>query len=180
MSPVLSVTAVAASTASTASTSSLSSRSATAPAKPSGPAAAPRSIGLLTPLVPLTRACSRTLSAGDSSGTTRLRSAASSAASTPRPPALPTMPSRGPAGSGWVVSRRAVSARSVRDAQAITPDWAKSASTPTLGAAAAAVCEAPARRPLLERPPTIASRGLRSANRRATRANFVALPNDSR
>ena len=64
--------------------------------------------------------------------------------------------------------------------QAITPAWANSASTPTAGDAAAAVCEAPARRPPAERPPTTASSGLRSAKRRANRANFRALPNDSR
>ena len=64
--------------------------------------------------------------------------------------------------------------------QAITPAWSKSASMPTAGVAAAAVWEAPPRCPLAERPPTTASSGLRSAKRRAIRANFGALPNDSR
>ncbi len=96
------------------------------------------------------------------------------------PPALLSTPTRGPAGRGWPTSSRAVSARSSAPAQATTPAWANSASTPTDGDAAAAVCDAPARRPPADRPPTTASRGLRSANRRAKRANFGALPNDSR
>src|SRR5688572_3290163 len=50
--------------------------------------------------------------------------------------------------------------------QAITPAWANSASTPTDGDAAAAVCDAPARRPPAERPPTTASNGFRSAEPR--------------
>ena len=64
--------------------------------------------------------------------------------------------------------------------QAMTPACAKSASIPTAGEAAAAVCEAPARWPPDDLPPTTARSGLRSAKRRASLANFGALPNDSR
>ena len=71
-------------------------------------------------------------------------------------------------------------ARSSASRQPITPACAKSASTPTPGVAAAAVCEAPARLPPADRPPTTAISGLRLAKRRANRANFAELPNDSR
>ena len=50
----------------------------------------------------------------------------------------------------------------------MTPAWAKRASIPTAGDAAAAVCEAPARWPPDDRPPTTARSGLRSAKRRAS------------
>ena len=72
----------------------------------------------------------------------------------------------GTRGQGCWTSSAAVSVSSVALRQPITPDWAKSASTPT--------------EVLPARPPTTASSGLRSANRRAVRANFMALPNDSR
>ena len=62
----------------------------------------------------------------------------------------------------------------------MTPACANNARTATSDDAAAAVCEAPARRPPDERPPTTASSGLRSLNRRANRANLRALPKDSR
>ena len=90
------------------------------------------------------------------------------------------MATRGPAGRPCSAISRAVSAISSALRHPITPAWAKSASTPTPGVVAAAVCEAPARRPPADRPPTTASSGLRSAKRRATRANFAALPKDSR
>ncbi len=122
--------------------------------------------------------CSRV--AVESSGTVRPRAVAASAASTPIPPALLTMPSREPRVSGSRVSSRAVSARSSAPSQGMTPAWAKRAATPTAGVAAAAVCEAPARRPPSESPPTTAINGFRSAKRRAMRANLRALPNDSR
>ena len=96
------------------------------------------------------------------------------------PPALETMPSRRPRGSGCSESSSAVRASSSASAHSMTPDWANNALTPTAGDAADAVCEAPARWPPVERPPTTASSGLRSAKRRANRPNFTALPNDSR
>ena len=118
---------------------------------------------------------------GDSWGTTRPAAFAASAASTPSPPALPIIASRRPAGSDrWSRIRAGVDQLGHARRRPTTPDWANSASTATVGAAAAAVCDAPARRPPSDRPPTTASSGLRSLIRRATRANFRALPNDSR
>ena len=85
---------------------------------------------------------------------------------TPIPPALLSTPIRNPPGSGCWVSTAAVSAMSAPPRHGITPACANRAETPTL--------------PPTDRPATTASSGLRSANRRAVRANFSALPNDSR
>ena len=62
----------------------------------------------------------------------------------------------------------------------MTPAWSNRASTVADGAAAAAVCEAPARFPAEERPENTARTGLRRASARTIRANLRGLPNDSR
>jgi len=62
----------------------------------------------------------------------------------------------------------------------MTPAWANSASTVASGAAAAAVCEAPARAPVAVRPPLTARTGLRRPIARAMRAKRRGLPTDSR
>lgn len=84
------------------------------------------------------------------------------------------------AGSGWVCSRAAVSRSSPRVRVAVTPAWVNSARRVMVGVAAAAVCEAAARRPAAERPASTVSNGIRRATRRAVRENTRGLPNDSK
>jgi hypothetical protein len=143
-----------------------------------GVVAAPRSTGLARAAAP--GAPIPAWSAGASSGTARPAASAASAARTFTPPALPTIANRSPAGNGWSTSSRAVSSSSPSVSQRMTPACVNSVSTVTSGAAAAAVCEAPAREPLTVRPLLTASTGLRRASARATRANRRGLPTDSR
>ena len=106
---------------------------------------------------------------------------AASAASTPSPPALLTMATRRPAGSGCSARSSAVrpiaSALRARD----DPGLAEERVDPHGRVWRPRRCaRRPPRWPPADRPPTTASSGLRSAKRRAIRANFGALPNDSR
>jgi len=99
----------------------------------------------------------------------------------PGPPALVTIPTRRPVGTGWLTSREATSKSSARVSVRITPAWWNRASTVTSEAASRApVCEEVALAPAAERPLLTASTGLVLATRRAMRANFRGLPNDSR
>ena len=102
-----------------------------------------------------------------------------SAARTPAPPALDTIAIRSPAGSGWAASMAAASISSPMPGTAMMPAWANSASWVTRGVAAAAVWEAAARWPAADRPPSTVSTGICCPTRRAVRANFRGLPNDS-
>ena len=102
-----------------------------------------------------------------------------SAASTPAPPTLDTIATVVPFGTGWVASSAAASIRSPKPGTAMMPAWSNRASRVTQGVAAAAVCEAAARWPAAERPASTASTGMLAATRRAVRANFRGLPNDS-
>ena len=61
-----------------------------------------------------------------------------------------------------------------------TPQWCSSASTASSSAAIAAVCELAAFRPAAVRPLLTAMIGFVRPIRRASRANLVGLPNDSR
>ena len=180
MVPDPSVTPVATGMTSTASTSPEPRTSSSSAPSSEAVAPAPASTGLLVPADPRTRPASLARSSVENSGTSRPAPAAASAASTPMPPAFDTIASRRPCGNGCSASSSAVRARSSASWHAITPACANRASTPTAGVAAAAVWEAPARLPPAERPPTTASSGLRSAKRRANRANLAALPKDSR
>ena len=110
--------------------------------------------------------------------TCRPWSAQASAASAPAPPALDTIATRLPAGSGWQASSAAVSTSSPRLLVAMTPAWSNMASWLISGVAAAAACEA-ARWPAGDRPPTIVSTGIRCATRRAVPPNLRGLPKDS-
>ena len=96
------------------------------------------------------------------------------------PPALQTMPRRRPGGSGCSESSSAVWASSSASAHSMTPDWANSALTPTAGDAAAAVCEAPARLAAGGPAAHDGQQRLALGEAAANRANFAALPNDSR
>ena len=93
-------------------------------------------------------------------GTVNPADAAASAASTPAPPALPTMPRRSPPGSGWPTSTWAMSRSSGSVSAWSTPAWANSARTAVSELAAAAVCEAPARRPPGDLPALTTSTGV--------------------
>src|SRR5207248_9297267 len=74
----------------------------------------------------------------------------------------------------------AASGRGPRPSGRTTPAWRTGASTVASGAAAAAVCDAPARVPVAVRPLLATSTGLRRAVARAIRANRRGLPTDSR
>ena len=60
-----------------------------------------------------------------------------------------------------------------------TPACRNKVSTATSGAAAAAVCEVPARRPPTERPLLTAKIGFRVDNARASQVKRRGFPNDS-
>ena len=92
---------------------------------------------------------------------------------------LETIATRLPAGSGWQASSATASMSSPRLAVVMMPAWPNSASWVTRGVAAAAVCEAAARWPAADRPPTTVSTGIRCPTRRAVRANLRGLPKDS-
>ena len=98
--------------------------------------------------------------------TVRPRSAHASAASTPAPPALDTIATVRPAGTGWVASSAAVSVSSPKLPAAMTPACSNSAWS------VAEFCPLPAA-------PTV-STGILAPTRRAVRANLRGLPNDSR
>src|ERR1700722_16928180 len=89
------------------------------------------------------------------------------------------MPIRLPRGSGCEPSRAAASTSSPRLVVVITPAWANSASWVISGVAVAAVCEAAARWPAADRPPSTVSTGNLRPTRRAVLANRRGLPNDS-
>ncbi len=99
----------------------------------------------------------------------------------PGPPALVTIATRVPAGTGWAASRAPTSNSSCIVSVRITPAWPKSASTVTSEAdSSAPVCEALARAPAGERPLLTATIGLALLTLRAIRAKRRGLPNDSR
>ena len=98
----------------------------------------------------------------------------------PGPPALVTIPTRRPAGSGWVESSEATSSSSERVSARITPHCSKRASTVRSDAARRApVCELAARAPTAERPLLTTTTGFCLPTRLATRANRRGLLNDS-
>ena len=115
-----------------------------------------------------------------SSGRVSPAASQASAVRMPAPPALPTTPTRLPAGRGAVATTRATSNSCSSEATRMTPDWRKRASTDTSGEASAAVCEAAARAPAELLPPFTAMIGLRRDTRRAISANLRGFPNDSR
>ena len=110
---------------------------------------------------------SRSCRSDDSTGTESPSPSAIPAVITPIPPALLSTPIRNPPGKGCWVSTAAVSAMSA------APRHADDAGLREQGRDADTAADG-------HRPATTASSGLRSANRRAVRANFSALPNDSR
>ncbi len=96
------------------------------------------------------------------------------------PPALVTIPTRCPPGSGWVESSEATSSSSDSVSARITPHCSKRASTVRSDAASSApVCELAARAPTAERPLLTTTTGLLFPTRLATRANRPGLLNDS-
>jgi hypothetical protein len=115
-----------------------------------------------------------------STTTSRPASVQASAASTPAPPALDTMATRPPLGTGWVANRAAVSSSSPMSRVATMPACSNSASRVTIGVAADAVCEAAARCPAAERPACTVRTGMLAPACRAVRLNLRGLPNDSR
>ena len=123
---------------------------------------------------------SRAWAGGATGVTLRPASAQASAASTPAPPALATMATLRPAGTGWLASRTAVSRSSPRLAVAMMPACSNRAWRVISGAAAAAVCEAAARWPGADLPACTVSTGMCALTRRAVRANLRGLPSDSR
>ena len=120
-------------------------------------------------------------SCGESSTTWSPPASQASAHMIPGPPALVTIATRRPAGTGWLANSEATSNSSARVSVRITPAWWNRASTVTSEAASSApVWEELARAPATERPLLTASTGLVLATRRAIRANLRGLPNDSR
>src|SRR5215472_5940112 len=103
-----------------------------------------------------------------------------SAASAPAPPALDTIATRRPAGSGCAARNAAASTSSPRLCVAMMPAWPNSASCVTRRGPDAAVCDSAARRPAADRPPTTVSTGILWPTRRAVRANPRGFPYDSR
>ena len=115
-----------------------------------------------------------------SCGTSSPAASQASAHITPGPPALVTIPTRLPSGSGWVASREATSSSSDRVSVRITPTWSKRASTVRSEAAIRApVCELVARRPAAERPLFTATMGISRPTRRAIREKRRGSLNDS-
>ena len=101
-----------------------------------------------------------------------------SATSTPSAVELPTTATRGPAGSGWWDSSRAVSNSSASVSTRMTPACSNNART--LASSIGSVCAASPATGRVCRPLFTATIGLVRASRRATRANFRGLPNVSR
>ncbi len=98
----------------------------------------------------------------------------------PGPPALVTIPTRRPRGSGWLPRASARSNISSSVSAWTTPVWRNSASVAAGPAASAAVCDPAARPPAAVRPLLSTTTGFRRPTRRAIRANRRGLPNDSR
>ena len=115
-----------------------------------------------------------------SSGTSSPAASQASAHMIPGPPALVRMPTRGPAGSGWLPSRVAMSSSSASVSVRITPACSNSASTVTSEAESRApVCEPVARSPATERPLLTTTIGISRPARRATREKRAGSLNDS-
>jgi len=96
------------------------------------------------------------------------------------PPALVTMPTRAPCGSGWFASTIATSNSSSIVSVRITPDWWQSASTALSAPASEPVWLDAARAPALVRPLFTAAIGFVRPTRRAICVNRRGFPNDSR
>ncbi len=144
-------------TTTSASTSSDSSARPTAAAKDSGGACEPTSTGSM----PSRKPCALAVSA----------------ASMPIALELPTMPMRGPLGSGWCANTSAVSNSCASVSTRTTPAWSNRACTldSSMSVEVAASCGRTACRPDFT-----ATTGLLRASLRARRANLRGLPNDSR
>ena len=179
-SPVASATAVGTRATRTASTPPYRMIRSTQSMSWSSPTAAVASTGLPT-AAPSGRTSSRSsMSCGVGAGSVSPASAQASAASTPAPPALVTMATRGPVGSGWACNRAAASRSSPTERVAVMPAWVNSAPRVMVRVAAAAVCEAAARRPASVRPASTVNTGIRRVTRRAVREKARGLPKDSR
>ena len=103
-----------------------------------------------------------------------------SAARMPGPPALVTIATRPPRGTGWCARSAATSKSSSSVPVRMTPAWRKRASTTVSLSASAPVWEDAARAPARERPALTATIGLRRATRRAMREKSPGLPKLSR
>src|SRR4051794_912082 len=129
-----SVTAISVNTVTTASTTGESATIARTSRSCSADTAAPRSIGFA---VGTSIAASRPCVASSKSVTTKPASAAASAARISGPPEFPTIATRGPAGRGCVMSRRAAAGISCMGAIRITPLRRNNAAITTSEGAAA-------------------------------------------
>ncbi len=99
----------------------------------------------------------------------------------PGPPALVTIATRSPLGTGCLVSSAATLKSSWSVSVRITPAWSNNASTVTSEAdSSAPVCDEVARAPAADRPLLTARIGFLRAIRGASRENLRGLPNDSR
>ena len=165
---------ISASTSSEASAISMVRRYA------SGPADATMSTGLVTVASAGRKARSVSRVASENSETARPAASQASTARMPGPPALVTIATRRPAGSGCASRHAATSNISSIVSARITPDCWNSALTATSLAASAAVWLPAARDPARVRPAFTATIGLVRAIRRAMRPNRRGLPNDSR
>ena len=146
----------------------------------SGPADATMSTGLPVLAAGGRNAPSRARVSGENGGTVSPDDSQASTARMPGPPALVTMATRRPAGSGCASRQAAMSNISSIVSARMTPAWWKSASTATSLAASAAVWLPAARDPPRVRPAFTATIGLVRPMRRASRANRRGFPNDSR
>ena len=112
-------------------------------------------------------------------GELRYRNAVSLAgvgAQNPGPPALVTIATRSPRGTGWALSREVTASISCSVSVRITPAWLNSASTVTSEAASSApVWEEVARAPAAERPLLTAIKGFRRANRAGDAAELAGV-----
>ena len=147
-----SVTAGSVKMVSTASTSGAARMTRNARPMSSGVMPAPRSIGLRHDAAVGTAFRTRLSVCGDSDTTCRPQPWAASAARMPGPPELPMTTTRRPGGSGWSHRIRAASSICSMVSTRSTPACSNIASTTTSEAAAAAVCDSPARWPAADRP----------------------------
>ena len=118
--------------------------------------------------------------ASESGGSSRPCAAQASAARMPGPPALVTIATRPPLGTGCCASSEATSNSSSSVFVRITPACSNRASTTASLDASAPVCEDAARAPAADRPDLTATIGLIRATRRAIWLNLRGLPKLSR
>jgi hypothetical protein len=118
--------------------------------------------------------------AGENRGRSSPSADRASAARMPGPPALVRIPTRRPAGSGWLAMRVATSNSSSSVSVRIIPVWRNRAETATSPLAMAPVWLLAARAPAWLRPDLTTTMGFLRFTRREMRAKRRGWPKDSR